>query len=208
MCFTAVAIQLLVPQGRSGTHGRQPLSLWAIRVWEENPPTGQEPLEWILLTNEPVRTADDALRVINWYRLRWVIEEYHKAQKTGSNVESMHFQYEERLQPMIALISVVALTLLQLRDAARTPEAQTRPAREFIGSNYVAALSLWRDGEINLDWTVHDFIMALGRLGGHLNRKRDGLPGWITLWRGWTELQPRVETAELIGQLNKKMRLS
>jgi len=116
----------------------------------------------------------------------------------------MHFQFEDRLQPMIALMSVVALTLLQLRDAARAIDAKTRLARDFIGDEYVTALSLWRHREVRLDWTIHDFILALGRLGGHLNRKRDGLPGWITLWRGWTVLQPRVDTADLLEQLSEK----
>lgn len=206
MCFASVAVQLIPPRAKSGTHGRDPVRVWGVRVWEENPPAGEEALEWILITNEPILTAEDARRVIGWYRTRWVIEEYHKAQKTGCSIEDMHFQYEDRLEPMLALLSVVALTLLNLRDAARTEDAKNRPAREMIGDEYVAALSLWRHKEVRLDWTVHDFIMALGRLGGHLNRKADGLPGWITLWRGWTELQPRVETAHLIEQLNKNLR--
>ena len=203
MCFASAAVQLVPPQAKSGTHGRDPVPVWVVRVWEESPPEGEEALEWILITNEPVMTADDARRVIHWYRTRWVIEEYHKAQKTGCSIEGMHFQFEDRLQPMIALLSVVALTLLKLRDAARTEDSHNRPARELIGDEYVAALSLWRHKEVRLDWSVHDFIMALGRLGGHLNRKADGLPGWITLWRGWTDLQPRVETAELIKKQTK-----
>ena len=208
MCFASVAVQLIPPHAQSGTHGRVPVPVWVVRVWEEDPPAGEEALEWILITNEPVVTAEDARRVIQWYRTRWVIEEYHKALKTGCSIEEMHFQYKDRLEPMLALLSVVALTLLKLRDAARTEDAKNRPARQMIGDEYVAALSLWRHKEVRLDWTVHDFIMALGRLGGHLNRKADGLPGWITLWRGWTELQPRVETAHLIKQTNKHLRLT
>lgn len=204
MCFTSTAVQLLPPHAKSGRHGRTPLPVWVVRVWEQNPPAGEKALEWILLTNEPVLTEQDALRIIHWYQQRWIIEEYHKAQKTGCQIESMHFQYESRLEPMLALLSVVALTLLQLRDAARTEDAKQRPARELIGQEYVAALSLWRHHEVRPDWTVHEFILALGRLGGHLNRKGDGLPGWITLWRGWAELQPRVETAALLKKIKKR----
>lgn len=204
MCFAAAAVQLVPPDKHSGHHGKDPLAVWVVRVWESCPPPDEEALEWILITNIPVLTSADALQIIEWYRARWIIEEFHKAQKTGCNVEGMHFQYESRLQPMIALMSIVALTLLRLRDAARSDDAKTRPAREFIGDDYVAALSLWRHKEIRLDWTVHDFILALGRMGGHLNRRSDGLPGWITLWRGWTELQPRVDTADLLQQLGEK----
>jgi hypothetical protein len=208
MCFSVASVQVVPPRARSGKHGRKPLPVWVVRVWEQSPPEGEQALEWILITNENVLTPQDALRVIGWYRKRWIIEEYHKAQKTGCNVESLHFQYEERLQPMIALLSIVALTLLRLRDAARAEDAKTRPAHELIGDEYVAALSLWRHREIRSDWSVHDFILNLGRMGGHLNRKRDGLPGWITLWRGWTELQNRVDTAELLNQIHQEMRVT
>ncbi len=47
-----------------------------VYVREANPPAGEEPIEWMLLTNEPVVTLDDAWRVISWYEQRWVIEEY------------------------------------------------------------------------------------------------------------------------------------
>ena len=52
--------------------------------------------------------------------------------------------------------------------------------------------------------TVRDVILGLGRLGGHLNRKGDGLPGWITLWRGWQYLQTLVEGALIARNLNLK----
>ena len=55
----------------------------------------------------PVQTPAEALDVGRWYECRWIIEEYHKAMKTGCRVENPQFQSEERLQPMIALLSVV-----------------------------------------------------------------------------------------------------
>jgi hypothetical protein len=50
-----------------------------VRVAEVNPPKGVQPLEWLLLTNRPVRTVEDAWERAGWYECRWVIEEYHKA---------------------------------------------------------------------------------------------------------------------------------
>jgi len=41
--------------------------------------------------------------------------------------------------------------------------------------------------------------MALGRLGGHQNRKSDGPPGWLTLWRGWNDLHLMVMGARAAG---------
>ena len=62
----------------------------------------------------------------------------------------------------------------------------------MIGNNYVEVLSHWRHKRAQPDWTVHEFYMALARLGGHLNRKHDHPPGWQVLWEGWKELLPMV----------------
>jgi hypothetical protein len=181
-------VQVIPPKQKRGEHGGQPLALWIVRAWEPDPPTGEEPVEWFLLTNEPVASAADAWRVVGWYTCRWVVEEYHKAMKTGCDVEELQFCYEDRLQPMIALLSVVALTLLNLRATSRRPDAQTRPATDVVSEDYVEVLSAWRHGAIRVDWTIHDFFYALARLGGHQNRKSDKPPGWLVLWRGWLTL--------------------
>jgi hypothetical protein len=63
---------------------------------------------------------------------------------------------------------------------------------------WVQVLSGWRDGQVRQDWSILEFVMALGKLGGHLNRRRDGPPGWQTLWRGWQELQLMIQGAVAI----------
>ena len=172
--------------------GDQTMPVWIVRAWELNPPPGQGRLEWTLITNEPVHTFEDAFRVVSWYECRWIIEEFHKGMKTGCRTEDLQFTDEDRLQPAIAVLSVVTLTLLQLRQAARDPDAKTRKATTLIGHSYVEVLSLWRHKRIKHDWTVHDFYYALARLGGHQNRKHDHPPGWQVLWEGWKELLPMV----------------
>ena len=189
-------VTLLAPQKKQGEHGTKPLTLWGVRVWEAPPPKGEKPLEWILLTNEPLHTAADAERVIAWYEARWVIEEFHKAMKTGCGIEQLQFTAEERLQPAIALLSIVALTLLNLRTAARTPQAKSRPATQVVSRDYVELLSAWRYQQPR-DLTIHEFFYALARLGGHQNRKHDKAPGWLILWRGWTSLQAMLAGARV-----------
>ena len=189
MAVTVAAVQVR-PSKCKGANQLEPLRMWAIRVWEIDPPKGQERLDWVLLTNEPQRGFASAYRVVEWYERRWIIEEYHKGMKTGCRIEGLQFTCEDRLQPAIALLSVVTLTLLQLRDASRRGDAKTRPATEVISHSYVEVLSLWRHKRIHEDWTVHDFYMALARLGGHLNRKHDHPPGWQVIWEGWKELLP------------------
>ena len=164
-----------------------------MQVTEVAPPAGEKAIEWTLLTNEPVQTFEDAWRVTGWYERRWVVEEYHKAQKTGCRVEDMQFTTAARLGPAIALLSVVAVTLLNLREAGRRDDARVRRADTVLSPEYVEVLSLTRYGKVRDDLTVHEFFLALGRLGGHQNRKCDGHPGWLVLWRGWMKLQAMLD---------------
>ena len=191
-------VLLWPPHVRRGLYEKRPLRLWVVRVAEINPPKGVKPLEWILLTGCPVATLEDAWERASWYECRWVIEEYHKAQKTGCAVEELQFTSSAALTPMIALLSVVAVTLLNLREASRRPDARTRPARELVDARYVAVLSAWRYKKVRRDLSIHDFFYAVARLGGHQNRKRDRRPGWLVLWRGWMALQHMVDGAEAL----------
>src|SRR5258708_32818583 len=109
--------------------------------------------------------------------------------KTGCSIESLQFHDVDRLQPAIAILSVLALTLLVLRDAGRDPHARTRLARQQIDEEYIEVLSLWRHRSSRPDWTQTEFYMALGRLGGHYGRKSSPPPGWIVLWSGCDKLQ-------------------
>lgn len=197
LLVSATPVRILAPKPPRGEHGTEPLPVWVVRVWEPSPPPGEEPIEWMLMTNVGATNLEVALQVLQWYSCRWIIEEYHKALKTGCGVESLQFHSEDRLEPAIALVSVVATTLLRLRDASRSPHAKTRPATKMVSEIYVRTLSLWRDRQVRLDWSIDEFVMALARMGGHQNRRRDGPPGWLTLWRGWTELVSRVDAIEL-----------
>ena len=181
------------PHAKAGHHGDDPLPLYVVQVTEVSPPPGEDVIEWTLLSNEVVRTFEDAWRVTGWYEQRWKVEELHKAKKTGCGIEDMQFTTTARLEPAIALLSVVALTLLQLREASRRDDAETRRADTLLSGEYVEVLSLHRYGTIREDLSVREFVLALGRLGGHQNRKSDGHPGWLVLWRGWMKLQAMLD---------------
>jgi len=188
-------VELQVPHVKCGEHGREPLAAWVIHVKEQNPPRGQDPLEWILLTNVPTETRQAAWERVDWYECRPMIEEYHKAQKTGCGMELPQFTTRKALEVTIAMLSVVAVQLLRLRDLARQDDG--RMASEVVDAPYVEALSLWRWKEVRMDLSARQFLYALARLGGHLGRRGDRPPGWLVLWRGWMELQRLVEGIHL-----------
>lgn len=186
----AGAISLQAPHFVRGQAQEDSLELWVIHVREIDSAAseGVEPLEWILLSNVPSFTFEQACERIDWYQCRWMIEDYHKGLKTGASVQDLQFEHEQRLEPMIALLSVVSVTLLQLRHLAREPDAQQTPASTIVPRLYLRVLSAEREGKPREDLSVYQFCMMLGGLGGHLGRKGDGFPGWLTLWRGWSDL--------------------
>jgi len=199
-CGVAWAAALVLPPRQArGEHGREPLPVWAIRVWEPDPPAGAEPLEWLLLTNVPVGGQADAAERLDWYERRWVAEEYHKAQKTGCGIEGPQLRRAERLEPLLGLLSVVAVGLVQLRDQARRDEAAPRPAAEVFPGLAVEVLSRHRYGE-RRELSVREFLYALARLGGYQERPKAGPPGWQVLWKGWGELQAMARGAALMRQ--------
>jgi hypothetical protein len=203
LCLSAAPVRLVAPHVRRGNHGKSSLCVWIVRIWEPDPPAGCAPVEWFLLTNHPVETPSDMRRVKTWYEWRWVVEEYHKAQKTGCAIEKLQLRQEARLQPAIAVLSVVALTLLQIRDAARRPDAHTRHAAEVVDPEAIQVLSVWQHGAPRPEWTVHEYYIALARLGGYRPRK-DCPPGWQILWRGQAKLNLMLDGVRLARQLSTK----
>jgi hypothetical protein len=195
LAVSFAAVQVKAPHVKRGKHGNDPLKLWVVRLWEDEASEGTEPLEWILLTPHPIKTAEDGWLVMTWYRRRWTVEDFHKAQKTGCKMEKMQFRSEERLEPMIALVSVVATLLLQLRWLSRQEGLQETPAVEVVPAAYVGVMSVELHGERRLDLSAAAFFIGLAQLGGYgyANQKRP--PGWLVLWRGWAHLHSKLRYA-------------
>jgi hypothetical protein len=171
--------------------GRQPLRLTMVAVREvSTPPAGDEPIKWLLWTTEPARTKKQVLAVVRTYALRWRIEDFHLVWKQGCRVEQLQLQTRARLEKALLLYAGVAVRLLRLRDLARQePEA---PCTEVLSEEEWRALYVHVTGEAPSTQTpvptVAQAVKWIGRLGGHLGRKRDGMPGVRTLWRGWRDL--------------------
>jgi hypothetical protein len=198
--IATAAVELVAPKRPRGEHGTDPLPVNLVVVREIETPAGAVPLEWILLSDLPAGDLVEACVVVDWYGHRPIVEELHKGMKTGCGIEALQFTTEGALQPVIALLSVVAVFLLQLRDAGRDPATATDPATQYVPVSYSEVLCCWRHGEMRPGWTVAEFYWALGRLGGHQNRKNGPPPGWLVLSRGWTRLQAMVEGIEAIGR--------
>lgn len=166
--------------------GAAPLALWMVHAREERPPPETEALEWFLLTTVPVASADDAKQVLQWYALRWRIEDYFRILKSGCKVEELQHHSAERLERAIAIKMVIAWRIqLMVRLGREVPEL---PAGVLFSDTELRVLTTFaRSRKFAPPQHLGGAVELLARLGGWLGHTRDP-PGAQLLWHGYTQL--------------------
>lgn len=161
------------------------LTLNFVYAYEPHPPKGQQAVQWRLVTNEPIDTAEDVARVVDTYRARWYVEEYFKALKTGCSVEKRQLESAHALLNALALFIPVAWRMLLLRSLSRLNSSQ--PATCVLTQVQLRLLQvLSKRVALPAHPSAREATLALAGLGGHL--KHNGEPGWITMGRGYEKL--------------------
>lgn len=164
------------------------LTLNVVRVWEPEPPDGEAPVEWLLLTSDPVETTDDLVRIVDRYRARWTIEEYFKALKTGCSFEERQLGDYEGLVNALAVFVPIAVRMLLLRsEAHRMADA---PAQRILDDDEIDVLRAAGRRPLPQHHTNRDLLLAVAALGGHIKYAPD--PGWLTIARGFEKLETLV----------------
>ena len=180
--------------------GQTPIALWAVWAQEINPPSGQKPICWCLLTTVPVRTLAEAIERIQWYVKRWTIEDFHRVLKSGCQVEARQLTTRERLQRALAIDMVIAWRIMDLNKAARLqPDS---PADQWLSTDEWKALycSVHQTRDLpDQPPTIGEAVRWIAHLGGFLARKSDGHPGPMTLWRGLQRLNDIVSSWQVFG---------
>lgn len=201
------SVKLQPPAARS--KGEKPWSVNVVVVRERG--DGEDGLHWRLLTSEPVETVEQIKRIVRYYQLRWPIEEYHKAWKSGVGVERLRLQSRANLERMLAITAFVAVRLLQLREHLPSRE-DTHQAPPLACDRVLRAMEwkvLWLTDQKTPPPTdppsARWACLAIARLGGFTDTKRTGRPGWDTLWRGWRRLQERIEGFQLAKGMVSEM---
>ena len=195
------ALALRAPQRPGGATGKgEPVPGRVVRVWEETGPDALAPgPKWLLLCDQPVTDWAPALTCARQYTSRWLIEDFHKALKTGLGAEKRQLQTAARLFAAVALLSVVALALalVDLREKSRLDPDLPAEAAGLTATE----LRVLRHQRRRPLATVREVYLALAALGGHLGRKGDGSPGWQTLWLGRRSLRLLVEGVHIAAHL-------
>jgi len=177
---------------------KSPLSLHAIYLKERNGASKAAPIEWMLLTNIPIHTLDEALEKINWYCLRWRIEIFHKILKSGLKVEACRLETKERLIRYLTVMSIVAWRIYWLTLIARV--APTLTAQIFLDDLEWKILfkKFYPHNDIpKHPPSIEQVIIWIAQLGGFLARKHDGKPGIIHIWRGLRTLASIIEGVQI-----------
>jgi len=162
-----------------------------VEVLEEIPPTDvQAPLKWYLWTTENVDSSDAIIRVVNFYKHRWLIEEYHKTLKSGCRIEALQLKSAEQIKNAVAIYAAVAVRILQLAKLSRK-EPDAPCTQILMQDEWQALYTIINKKPPNAATpvpTIREAHLWIGRLGGHIGRKSDGLPGIKTTWLGLNEL--------------------
>lgn len=196
----ATSVQIPPPKRRNGEKGNlSTIELNAIYVTERDSDE-KEPLEWFLLTTESISSFNEARKVTRYYELRWRIEDFHKAWKSGSGVEKLRMQSTENIEKMMVILSFVAIRLLQLKEYFEEGNTKEAKPKEISCDELLSPIEcklLWNAIEKapfpNKPPTAAWAFQAIAKLGGWSNSKRTGKASWATIWDGWFKLNEQVK---------------
>ncbi|MEI6393303.1 MAG: hypothetical protein WCT12_19635 [Verrucomicrobiota bacterium] len=113
----------------------------------------QVPGEYLLIEDTTTLSFNThpARRIVGCYIQRWLIEEFHKALKTGTQVEASQLATGRALQALGAVLSLVALRLLETKLYARAfPDRPVRPGQ--FAAELIRLLAA-RVGRLHGGWT-------------------------------------------------------
>jgi len=161
-------------------------------------PSGEEPVDWLLLTNRRATSLASARAVVAGYALRWRIEEFHRSWKSGHcNVEDSQLRSEEALRKWALVLAAVACRVERLKLLARTtPEL---PAAVEFSEVELHALVLLkrrikkRDEVVTDTPSIEQATVWLAQLGGYTGKSSGGPPGTITISRGLAKLRAAAD---------------
>lgn len=192
---------------REWTKRRRALPVYAVLLRESSRvPAGEKPIEWLLYTNFPVHTLEDARWVAYGYSLRWRIEDFFRTWKTGQcHAESTQLQGTNQVKIWASMLAATATRTERLKHLARTqPDV---PATEELAPHEVEALVLLKRKHKKKNEQIPDGIPTIAQavlwvaqLGGYTGKSSGGPPGSVTISRGLERLAPAAEMLRVMRE--------
>ena len=165
-----------------------PIPVTIVHVVEENPPEGEERIEWFLLTTVNVQSAEDAKDCLHWYCKRWRIEDWHRVLKSGCCIEDAAHETAERLKRSIAISLVIAWRIMLMTLLGR--EIPELPAEVLFSDIEIEVLTaIAKQRTLEKPDNIGKAVQLVARLGGYLARNSDPPPGHQLMWEGYITLR-------------------
>jgi hypothetical protein len=185
------ATVVLTPPARIRYHLPK-LTVNALLAYENSPPPGVKPLEWLLLTSLPVNTFEYAMTIIEWYAVRWCIEIFFHVLKSGCQIEHLQLETEDRLLPCLALYMIIAWRVLFTMMLGRAcPDINCEVI--FESQEWHAVYIVVKRCPLpQIPPRLGEIVLLIASLGGYLGRKHDAPPGPKAMWIGLQRLRDFV----------------
>ncbi len=188
-------VELARPKNTTERDLPKTVPLMLVEVVEADPPAGCEPVHWRLLTTHEVADAEAAWQIVDWYRKRWIIEQFWRVLKLqGLKLEDSQVATAERLVKLTAIATKAAsvtLQLVQARDGSTCEPASVAFAPHEI--QVLAKLDAEYEGPTALQKNPHPAATLawagwiIARLGGWNGYPSSKPPGPITFKNGLDE---------------------
>jgi len=190
--------QVVLQLGMDHTRRREPFVVNVVWARERGGRHGQERLDWMLLTNAPLASYEDAIAVLDGYCLRWRVEDFHRTWKRGGcRVEETQLHHRDHVLRWATMLAAVALRIERLKHLARTQPDE--PATIELTELEIEALRAHKTAHKKRNEvlpkgvpSIRLAVLWLAQYGGYVG-KADASPGAITIGRGLQRLQPFVD---------------
>jgi len=167
-------------------HAVRSVKVNVVYVHEIDPPAGDAPIDWMLLTSLPISMVEQVKRIVQYYKVRWMIEIYFRTLKSGCRIEERRFETLPRMLACIAIYMIVAWRVLLLCRLGRSCPDMPCDA-VFDDSEWQSVWSVCHRGKPLPERPppLEAMIRLIASLGGYINRpNRKDPPGTDTTWKG------------------------
>jgi hypothetical protein len=138
-------VRIRRPASCSDPNAPKEIELFAIEARELDPPRGEKPICWRLLTTHTVENVAQAMQVIGWYRLRWHIEQlFRTIKRQGLGIEQSVVEDGVALEK-VAVIALIAACITMQLVLARADEGQDAQAERVFDEAQIEVLHALQD---------------------------------------------------------------
>ena len=172
-----------------------------VLVREPDPPAGEEPIEWILLTTLPISTLEEVCTVLRYYTVRWMIEIFFRTLKSGCRIEDRRFETLARMLACTAIYVIAAWRTLSVCRLGRS--GPNMPCDKiFDASEWQSVWSVTHRGEPVPERAppLAEMVRLIASLGGYVARGSTALPPSAeTVWKGLQRMRDLARGWETYG---------